>query len=210
MISLPRLLLLKSAERLIETALRYDPATRQRLTALEGRRIFIEIHQPEIAFMISVQEGRLLLTSDLHESAHATLEARALDLLRQALRQQAQWVGGPLRSGGQTQLLETLYQALRQLDIDWEEPLSRWLGDSGAHQIGRQVRQLGRLFKRSTRILLQNSRDYLQQELGILPLRWEGEELLSHLEDSRSDLDRLQDRLQRLEQRLALIKDARP
>ena len=139
MISLPRLLLLKSAERLIETALRYDPATRQRLTALEGRRIFIEIHQPEIAFMISVQEGRLLLTSDLHESAHATLEARSLDLLRQALRQQAQWVGGPLRSGGQTQLLETLYQALRQLDIDWEEPLSRWLGDSGAHQIGRQV-----------------------------------------------------------------------
>ena len=210
MISLPRLLLLKSAERLIEAALRYDPATRQRLASLEGRRIFVEIHQPEISFMISIQDGHLLLTGDPHEAAHATLEARSLDLLRQALRQQTQWVGGPLRSDGQTQLLETLYQALRQLDIDWEEPLSHWLGDSGAHQLGRQVRQLGRLFKRSTRILLQNSRDYLQQELGILPMRWEGEELLSQLEDCRSDLDRLQDRLQRLEQRLTQTKEARP
>ncbi len=210
MIGLPQLFMLSTLEKLVEAALRYDPATRQRLQSLEGRRLFVEIHQPEIAFMLSVEQGHLRLQAEGQGEPHATLEARSLDLLRQALQERAQWVGGPLRVGGQVSLIETLYEALRELDIDWEEPLSHWLGDAGAHRLGRGVRQLGRLFKRSARIMLQNSRDYLQQELGILPMRWEGEELLSQLEDSRSDLDRLQDRLHRLELRLQQHEDPRP
>ncbi len=194
--------LLKSLEKMLHLALRYDPGTQQHLLTLEGKRLFVEIHQPEISVMVTIQGGTIFLHADHTESAHATVESRSLDLLREFFRSQPVWVNGPVRIAGQMELVQELYDLLHHIDIDWEAPLSQLIGDQGAHQLGRSLRQLARFTRNSARIMFQNSREYLQEELGEVPMRWEQDEFFQDIQDLRSDTDRLTDRLARLEQRL--------
>ncbi len=208
--SLPRTLLFKAVESMANLALQHDPATLQRLQNLQGKRVFIEIHQPELTLLLSIEAHGLHLLPEGDMAAHATIEARSLDFLREFFRSRPQLVDGPVRISGQVPLIQELYDILHHMDIDWEEPLARLLGNQGAHQMGRGVRKLISLTRHSARVMFQNSRDYLQEELGAIPMRWESDEAFTDIQDARSDTDRLQDRLSRLEQRIARLQELAP
>ncbi len=210
--SLPRTLLFKAVESMANLALQHDPASLQRLQNLQGKRVFIEIHQPELTLLLSIESHGLHLIPEAEGEGpvHATLEARSLDILREFFRSRPQLVDGPVRISGQVPLIQELYDILHHMDIDWEEPLARLLGNQGAHHMGRGVRQLINFTRQSARVMFQNSRDYLQEELGAIPMRWESDEAFTDIQDARSDTDRLQDRLSRLEQRIARLQELAP
>ncbi len=197
-----QVVIFKSVEKLLQLALEQDPSSRMRLEALEGQRVFIEIHQPEFQGLLKIEGGSLRWLAESHEPAHATLEARSLDLLRQFFNSQPQWVQGPVHLGGDVELIQKLHEIFTHLEIDWEEPLARWFGDPLAHQMGRGIRQLARFTRRSARVMFQNSREYLQEELGAIPMRWELDELTQEIQDLSADTDRVNDRMRRLEELL--------
>ncbi len=192
----------RTLEKLVDLALEHDPASRMQLEALQGQRIFIEIHQPELQVLLKIEESSIRWLIDSHEPAHATLEARSLDLLRQFFSTQPQWVQGPVHLGGDIELVQKLHAIFTHLEIDWEESLARWFGDPIAHQMGRGIRQLARFTRRSARVMFQNSREYLQEELGAIPMRWELDEIIQETQDLCADTDRVHDRMKRLEELL--------
>ncbi|NNM51478.1 MAG: hypothetical protein HKM02_04525 [Pseudomonadales bacterium] len=205
--SLPRTLLYKAVETMVNLALLHDPGSLERLQKLQGKRVFVEIHQPELILMISIETQGLRLLAEGDAPAHATVETRSLDILREFFRAHPQWVDGPVRVSGQVSLIQELYDIMRHIDIDWEEPLAKLVGDQGAHHLGRGLRQLISLTRHSARVMFQNSRDYLQEELGAIPMRWESDEAFTDIQDARSDADRLHDKLTRLEQRVARLQE---
>lgn len=200
--SLPYILALRTLETLVNQALRHDPATRQRLTALAGKLIHIETEAPALQVMIEIQGERIRLTPESRQTPHVTIEAHTLELLRLAISQQPQLIGGPLRVQGQVQVLEQLQGIARQLDIDWEAPLAAFFGDVAGHQLGQRARGLFDFARTAARTFVRNSTEYLQEERALLPVRWEVDELTEAAEDLRADSDRLQARLDRLGQRL--------
>ncbi len=196
--SLPYVLALRAAESVINQALRYDPATRQRLKALNGKAIYIETLSPAMAFMVNIDQQRIRLLPESDQRPHATIEAPSYALLKLAVSEQPQLIGSALRVHGQVQLIEQLHSIARQLDIDWEEPLSLLLGDSAGHQIGQSVRSLFSFARKTARTFVMNSTEYLQEEQEILPVRWEIDEFMDETQDLRADTERLEARLQRL------------
>ena len=91
---------------------------------------------------------------------------------------------------------------VEKLEIDWEEHLSRLTGDIIAHQIGNTVRGLFRWGERSAEHLGQDAADYLQEETDILPVPWEVEGFIEEVDTLRSDIDRLEARVKRLQRML--------
>ena len=79
--------------------------------------------------------------------------------------------------------------------FDWEELLAKHLGDVPAHQVGRFFRQGQSWSKENLTRLEQNSSEYLQEELRLLPSR--GEYLFL-----KTEIEALATRLQQLEQRV--------
>lgn len=92
---------------------------------------------------------------------------------------------------------------LAQLDIDWEEQLSKVVGDVAAHQLGKLWRGFRAWSRRTSDTLLRDGGEYLQQELRALPPRPVVERFLSAVDVLREDTDRLAARIERLRRRVA-------
>lgn len=208
--SLPFVLTLKTLEGIVNLALRFDPATRKRLEPLAGKCIYVETLSPQVSFGILLGKNRVHLQAELDQRPQATIEAKSLELVKQALKRDPELVGGAIRINGNVGLVQELHSIVRQLDIDWEEPLSRLFGDVAASQVGRHVRGLLGFAQRAAKTLLLNTGEYLQEEKNILPVRWEMDEFLTDCQDLRADSERLEARLKRLEQRITRIATLTP
>lgn len=205
--SLPYVLALRTLESIVNQALRYDPATQLRLQALTGKCIYIETQAPSLSMMLQIRHNRIRLCAESDQKPHATIEAQSVALLKLALSEQPQLIGGPLRVHGQVQLIEELHHIAKQLDIDWEEPLAMLFGDSASQQIGQHMRGLFSFARKAAKTFMTNSTEYLQEEQELLPVRWEIDEFISDGEDLRSDIERLQARTERLQQRMTRLQD---
>ena len=116
-----------------------------------------------------------------------------------------QWRGQPadLTVEGDTATGRRFQTLLARLDIDWEEHLSKIVGDAAAHQFGQFWRESRRWGRQTSATLLQDGREYLQQELRVLPSRSAVESFLNTVDVLREDADRLEARLVRLRRSLA-------
>ena len=87
---------------------------------------------------------------------------------------------------------------LASFDIDWEELLSQYLGDIAAHQIGNVVRDVSGWAEEARHTLAQDTVEYLRNEAAILVETREIAEFVDAVDALRSDVDRLEARLQRI------------
>jgi len=88
---------------------------------------------------------------------------------------------------------------LDEMDIDWEEQLSRLTGDVMAHQLGNTARRAAGVLRDGRRTLERDIGEYLQEELRVLPTRIEAENFSADVSRLRMDTDRLAARIKRLQ-----------
>ena len=88
---------------------------------------------------------------------------------------------------------------LDELDIDWEEQLSRLTGDVVAHQLGNLARRGRHVLRHGLNTLEQDIGEYLQEELRVLPTRIETENFSSDVTRISMDVERLAARVKRLQ-----------
>ena len=204
--SLPFTLALKAVEVLINQALRYDPATQQRLSLLAGKSVFLETEAPHLALTLSILPEQIKLRAEPEPNPSVSIRAPSIALARMALAKQPQLIGGELKVQGQVQLLEQLQAIAKQLDVDWEEPIAMLFGDIAAQQVGQQLRGFFNLARKTAQTFLLNGSEYLQHEQELLPMRWEIDEFIEQSQDLRIDLERLEARQARLTQRLQQLQ----
>jgi ubiquinone biosynthesis protein UbiJ len=100
---------------------------------------------------------------------------------------------------GDTEKGERFRDILASVDIDWEELLSRLMGDSIAHQIGNVARSVTAAASRGLTSLEKDVSEYLREESRLVPTAIEVDNLLEEIDTLRLDTDRLEARIQRLE-----------
>jgi len=88
---------------------------------------------------------------------------------------------------------------LDEMDIDWEEQLSRLTGDTIAHQLGNTARRAAGVLRHGRRTLERDLGEYLQEELRVLPTRIETENFSADVSRLGMDTDRLAARIRRLQ-----------
>lgn len=85
------------------------------------------------------------------------------------------------------------------LDIDWEEYLSKFTGDVIAHQAVYLFKQ-ARLYQEQANAHLEHMlKEYLQEESGLLPTNYEVDEFIQAVDQLRMDTDRLEAKVKLLE-----------
>ncbi len=101
-------------------------------------------------------------------------------------------IEGDIETGEQFQAL------FKQLDIDPEETLSHFTGDIIAHKTANLVRSNLNWKKQALENFKLNLTEFLQEETRDLPSKPEVDLYLDQVDDIRSDLDRLQARIEQL------------
>jgi ubiquinone biosynthesis protein UbiJ len=105
---------------------------------------------------------------------------------------------GEVQISGDIDLGQRFQRLLEKIDIDWEEPAARVLGDVAAHRLGNALRHLGGWTRRSLNTLGEDAAEYLREESRLLPARSRAEAFRQAVEALRFDAERLESRLERL------------
>ena len=99
---------------------------------------------------------------------------------------------------GDLEVIQRLTRLLRELDIDWEEQLARWVGDSAAHGAGLVLNQLRDCSRRTSQVFWLNVSEYLTEEANMVPYPDEVTAYLEAVDGVRDDVERLGERIARL------------
>ena len=109
---------------------------------------------------------------------------------------------GEVTISGDVELGQRFKKLLENMDIDREEHLSRVTGDIVAHKTGHAIREMAAWWRNNSERAQQNGREYLQEEVNILPEKQDVEAFFSDVESLRDDVARLAARISNLQQKL--------
>lgn len=181
---------LASAEKMLNAALRYDPATRIGLAQLEGKILAVQITTPSITVFVMPMDDELRLMGNWDGDVDTRITGSLL-----ALAQLAQTETHNLKDSGVTvmgdlSLLAELQRLMKNLDIDWEEILSQFTGDIIGHQTAQVIRaKFGWVKDRATNAQRLTS-EFLTEELKTLPGKPELDDFYRQVDDLRLAVDR--------------------
>ena len=103
---------------------------------------------------------------------------------------------------GDLHLVEKLGRLAKRVDIDWEEPISKLLGDSVTHEIGRGVRAAFSWVRTASETFAADVGEYLREERRLSPTKLEVDDFAAGVDLTRDDVERLEVRVARLAGRL--------
>ena len=197
-------LALEGLEQVLNRVIGLDPDAGERLAALHGRSIRIDLRGTGVRwFFVPAHDGRVRVVGSLEGEPDCTLAGSPFDLLRASAKAAGakQLFGGHVQIEGDTDLAQRFSEVLADLDIDWEEQLSQLTGDIAAHEIGRGIRAAAREGARMRRSSEQILSEYLTEEARLLPHRFEVEDFIADVDTLRDDAERLAARIALLEKR---------
>lgn len=191
---------LAGLERTLNHFLHMDPDAAHRLAPLAGKLIELHVRGPELRFFLAPDATGLRLQAEAARAPDTVISGTPLGLLRNSLSRdpRREMFAGDAGISGDAETGRQLKALLDGLDIDWEEQLSRLVGDVAAHQAGNVARDLGRWSSESRDSLGHDVSDWLHEESRLLPTRPEVELFLAAVDVLRTDADRLEQRVKRL------------
>lgn len=198
--------LLLVAETAINKALCYDPASRQQLSDLTDV-LALKFTDPELTVYCCGDGDRVRLMCYCEQPVSTSLQGSPqalLTLLRQALLQPSLTLANSeVDLVGSTALLQQWQQLLQQLDIDWEDALNDVAGDIASPLIAQVVRTHVAWLRQQQQQHRHSIKNYLEEEIRLLPSRAEYEDLARQLDNIVLGVDRAAARVERLTRILA-------
>jgi ubiquinone biosynthesis protein UbiJ len=188
------LLLLETA---INQALKTDLQTLARLQELQNKKIKLDITDWNCAFFIIPQHHGIelrakisgapdtIITGKLNNLVHIGLSSNKKEAMRQ---HQIQFSGD-----GHTGI--AMQQMLSHIDIDWEEQLSRLVGDTPATFISKGLQSALNIGKSIVESIRRNTEEYIHHEAKLCPRPEDLESFYQHIATLRNDVDRLEAKL---------------
>ncbi len=174
----------------------------ERLQALQGKLICLHISNPDLKLYFLPTADSVRVTTEYAAEPDVTIHGSALALIRlsaatdtgKAMLEQGIKIDGDMGLGNR------FSDILRSIDVDWEELLSRAVGDVMAHQMGQLARNTKGWLDNSAHAMRLNTQEYLQEEARLVPAEAELRQYLDAVDTLRMDTDRLEARIKRLEQ----------
>ncbi len=189
---------------LLETALnvflRLDSDAAEQLDTLFGKVIQLKVRGLGVDLYIVPAASQVRVQCDYAGEADTIITGSPSGFLRQGISAMSgDTTRGDLDIQGDTEAGQRFQQILSRVEFDWEEALAKRLGDIPAHQMGNLLRGLTGWLRGASESTRLDVSEYLQEETRVTPGRLELEGFLNDADTLRSDVDRLEARLQRLE-----------
>lgn len=192
----------------IETAINQyialDPDAKSALIKFEGKVMVVRGTDLPIRLFLLPQRDGIRVMTQFEGDVDATLSGSMLSLARLGLTRDPEQVralfGNDLSLEGDSEFGHEFKQFFNQIDIDWEEHLSKLTGDVVAHQVGEWTRSGCQLSNELNENFSSTVTEYLQEESRLFPPREEVDDFFKAIDRLSQDVERLEARWQRLSQ----------
>ena len=190
----------------LATILNRNVALSDRATALagqlDGRVLGLTLEGTPITLFFKVVSGRVVIDTRHEGEADASLAGTPLSLLSMVGPGAAERVrSAGIRIAGDPEVAQRFQNLLQHAQPDFEEELSRVVGDVAAHPVASFARGFLDWGRKAADSFSMNVAEYLQEEGRDVPTRVELEEFLEAVDHLRDAADRLEARLTQFESR---------
>lgn len=185
--------------------LRLDPDALQRFQEFQGKIICLELVGFDRKLYLSFGETGITIREVPDDEPDVTLSGSPLAFAQLGMRglRMTLFREGKMDIRGDVELGQSLQRFFEDVNIDWEELLSRYIGDVAAHQTGSVVRGLNTWRQNAHQAAQRNVSEYLQEEARVLASATSVTRFTSAVDELRSAVDRLEQRVQRLQASLS-------
>ncbi len=196
---------LAGAEKIINTALRYDPATRIGLAHLDGKVLAVDITAPVAAgIFVMPLNGEIQLMATWDGEADTRLSGSLMALLQLSTTEIHNLKYSGVTAMGDLGLLADLQKLVKNLEIDWEDILSQFTGDIIGHQAAQTIRAKFGWMKDRAQSAQRLAGEFLTEELQTLPSKPELNDFYQQVDELRLAVDRAAARMARTQR---LVKE---
>jgi ubiquinone biosynthesis protein UbiJ len=193
----------RTLESAINRGLALDPATREQIRKLDGRRIGVELKPLDLALAITVEGDRLRVGPHWQAERDLNLRASPASLLAFALRRGDDSVlpPGKVDISGDAELARQLEKVMRDFRPDIEEAFAQTFGDVIGVPMARAVTGAFAWTRDSVKAFALDTAEFLRDESGDLVATPQAEQFYDEVDTLRERADRLDARIKRATQR---------
>lgn len=191
-------------EKLINKALSLDEETLCSLGALENKVIAFEFINTNLTVFLFPSTTGVTIKTVYEGKVDVLIKGTPSNFIMMIASSKKRSGSLPtnMQITGDIGLAQRFQDIMQNIEIDLEEPLSKWVGDSMAYQIGKFIRGTTRYAANTGKILATDISEYLRFEINMLPDDLLVEEFSKDVDVLREDVDRFEQRLNKLEARL--------
>ncbi|MGE0115570.1 MAG: SCP2 domain-containing protein [Steroidobacteraceae bacterium] len=195
-------MLLSAFEATLNRNIAASSAAKGLCARLNGKSLRLQLTGVPVQFTLHAEADCVHLSTGADDHVDASLSGSPLGLLNLATQQTASSLSGSsVRIEGDAEVAQGFSELLKQARPDFEEELSRVVGDVAAHQMGNTVRSLLGFGRRVGDTFLQNMGEYLSEESRDVPSKTEADEFNRDVDSLRDDVERFEARLNALERK---------
>lgn len=191
-------MLCAAAEKLLAHLISIDPQAKSRLVRLQGKQLAFTLQELKLRLVITASSDGLLFNqhNEPVDCAIST-DMASLRLLRDPSQLTRLIKADALQIDGDIQVAQQFSYFFEQLDPDWQQQLSGYIGDGLAHKIAFSVKQLQQYIALKVSQLRQHSGELLQDELRLTPVAPEMAKFSNDVSDLSARVELLQQLINR-------------
>ncbi|MGK0498765.1 MAG: ubiquinone biosynthesis protein UbiJ [Oceanicoccus sp.] len=191
-------------ESLINQALKLDLSTLARLQQLQGHVFALHCTAPLLSLYLIPTDAEVRLCGQHEGDCDTTLSGSASEFLKLATAADpaSALINGELTLQGNSQSLIELQKILKQLDVDWELPLTHLFGDIVGHAISKDLRRGFAFGLQALKGFKRQMDEFIVEESDLLPARWQADKLFNDVDHLAMRTERFEARLQQLQSQL--------
>jgi len=166
---------------------------------LHGTVVAVRVRDTALSAYFRVADDAISVSGNYEDEPDVAISGSLLTLARMAGNAGEDAIrDGSLELSGDAQKAQGFQRLLAMAKPDVEEELSGVIGDVAAHRLGAMARGVGRWARDARSTMGANVREYLQEESGDVPSRYEVEKFAGQVNVLRDDVDRIEARINRL------------
>ncbi|MGP9799405.1 ubiquinone biosynthesis accessory factor UbiJ [Rheinheimera sp. NSM] len=194
-------LLCAVAEKTLARLIAMDPQAASGLARLQGKQLSFRIREWPLTLVISATADSILFNQhdDSVDCAIQT-DLASLRLLREPAQLTRLIKADALQIDGDIQVAQQYSHFFQQLDPDWQQSLSGYVGDAAAHKIALSLRQLQQYLTSKGSALQQLGTELAQDELKLSPTPVEMAQFSTQVSQLAAQVDVLLQRWQQLQE----------
>jgi ubiquinone biosynthesis protein UbiJ len=189
---------------LLETALNsylaLDPEAPGKLQAFDGKVICIDVRGPDRKLYLLINDKRISVNLNHDTEPDASISGSPAALVKLGIHRDSAslFFAGEVEIRGDTRLGRKFKSLLAEMQIDWEEHLSRLVGDIAAHRLVSVFNEVINWSASATSNLTDDVSEYLQEESRDVVSGPEMDIFFQQVDRLRDDTERLLARTDRL------------
>ena len=192
---------IEQVEKLINKALSLDEETLYKLGQLNGKVIAFEFINTSLTVFLFPEEAGLEMHTGFEGKPDVLIKGTPGNFIKMmaASKQGSNTLPADMQLTGDIGLAQRFQSIMQNIDIDLEEPLSKWMGDTLAYKLGKFVRGSSHFALNTGKTLAMDLSEYLRFEIEMLPDDLLVEEFCKDVDVLREDVDRLSQRINKLD-----------